>query len=281
MTDNSNSNSTQANARASEQIDRIVGVFANAVRQTVRESLLGSAEEGQTEGHKTLAQPRAQPQHSLTPNVTNSRRSLDITANNEEATASNPLTPFQRALQLQASMRRGGASSISISRPALPSVFRPAKRGKRCSTNNTPVASRPSIYVRDIMCLPNEFKRDDGTIHIPRGNNRSKLGDAGLIGKIEFTSAMSAAEIKMEICHIFMHPMGLSEDDLAAGNFFTFNYLQKTGAGSRSLCIPAVSLNFQWNGRQVASLSKSGGCMYIIVENKLPGLTVPDSPEKV
>ena len=78
-----------------------------------------------------------------------------------------------------------------------------------------------------------------------------------------------------------MHPMGLSEDDLAAGNSFTFNYLQKTGAGSRSLCIPAVSLNFQWNGRQVASLSKSGGCMYIIIENKLPGLTVPDSPVKV
>ena len=80
-----------------------------------------------------------------------------------------------------------------------------------------------------------------------------------------------------------MHPMGLSEDDLEAGNSFPFQYLQRTGAGSRSLCIPSVSLNFQWNGRQVASLSNSGGVMYIIVENELPGLisVPPNLPIKI
>ena len=42
MTDNSNSN-TQTGVGASEQIDRIVGAFADAVRETVRENLLGRA----------------------------------------------------------------------------------------------------------------------------------------------------------------------------------------------------------------------------------------------
>ena len=65
---------------------------------------------------------------------------------------------------------------------------------------------------------------------------------------------------------MFMDPMGLSAQDLEAGNAFLFQYLQRTGAGSWSLCIPAVSPNFQWNARQVASLSKSGGFMYIIAE---------------
>lgn len=81
--------------------------------------------------------------------------------------------------------------------------------------------------------------------------------------------------MKMEICRVFMLPMGLCEDDLAAGNYFPFHYLQRTGAGSRSLCMPAVSQNFQWNGRQVSSLCKSGGYKYIMADKKLPGLELP------
>ena len=63
------------------------------------------------------------------------------------------------------------------------------------------------------------------------------LAEAGLLGKVEFTSVMSENEIKKEICRAFMVPMGLGEDGLAAGNLFPFHYLQRTGAGSRSLCI--------------------------------------------
>ena len=92
------------------------------------------------------------------------------------------------------------------------------------------------------------------------------LAEAGLLGKVEFTSVMSENEIKKETCRAFMVPMGLGEDGLAAGNLFPFRYLQRTGAGSRSLCMPAVSQIFQWNGRQVASLCKSGGYMYIIAD---------------
>ena len=70
--------------------------------------------------------------------------------------------------------------------------------------------------------MPDDHKSEEGIIQIPRAGNRTKLGEAGLFGKIEFTSIMSENEIKMEICHAFMVPMGLCKDDLAAGKFFHF-----------------------------------------------------------
>ena len=113
---------------------------------------------------------------------------------------------------------RGISSSTTASRPLFPSAFnRPAKRGKRCAANTTPAGPRPSVYVRDIICLPSEHSCGDegGTILIPRGSSRARLAEAGLFGKIEFTSAMSENEIKSEICRAFMQPMGLCENDLA------------------------------------------------------------------
>ena len=51
---------------------------------------------------------------------------------------------------------------------------------------------------------------------------------------------------------------------------FPFEYLQRTGAGSRALCRPAVSQTFDWNGKHVASLAKAGGCIYILSKNEIP-----------
>ena len=60
------------------------------------------------------------------------------------------------------------------------------------------------------------------------------------------------------------------------------NYLQKTGMGSRSLCLPAVSPSFEWNGRQVAGLARSGGFIYILAAGCLPGcIESSESPTKV
>ncbi len=85
---------------------------------------------------------------------------------------------------------------------------------------------------------------------------------------------MSSEETSSEICRVFATPMGLTEDDISNTKFFPFEYLQRTGAGSRSLCAPSVSPTFEWNGRQVASLAKSGGAIYVIALQDLPGLKV-------
>ena len=121
-------------------------------------------------------------------------------------------------------------------------------------------------YLRDIFCLPHECLDDDGTIAIPRGTSRSYLAsnEIGLMGKIEFCSDWSAGEMKEEICRLFAKPFGLSEDDIDVGKLFPFEYLQKTGAGSRTLCVPVVTTNYEWNGRQVATLAKSGGVIYVL-----------------
>ncbi len=84
---------------------------------------------------------------------------------------------------------------------------------------------------------------------------------------------MSAQDICDEICHVFATPMGLEAEET---KHFPFISLQRTGAGSRSLCLPAVSPTFLWNGRQVATLAKSGGFIYIIATKELPGLQIEE-----
>ncbi len=85
------------------------------------------------------------------------------------------------------------------------------------------------------------MKSEDGKVTIPRGTRRTYLAESGLIGKIQFTSDMSAQDICDEICRVFATPMGLEVEET---KHFPFSYLQRTGAGSRSLCLPAVSPTF-------------------------------------
>lgn len=98
---------------------------------------------------------------------------------------------------------------------------------------------------------------------------RSALGENGLIGKVQFNSAMSEAEVRVEVCKVFAKAMAMPMCE--SDELFPFEYLQRTGAGSRSLCRPAVSESFEWNGKQVSSLAKSGGYMYIAASQPLPG----------
>lgn len=39
------------------------------------------------------------------------------------------------------------------------------------------------------------------------------------------------------------------------------------------LCVPTISASFEWNGKQVASLAKSGGIIYILANEDIPSLT--------
>ena len=135
------------------------------------------------------------------------------------------------------------------------------KRSK--AAKNTKVTT----YVRDIVCLPEVTSKCDKIV-IPRGEKRSILAENGLVGKLQFHSDMPEEEVRKEICSIFAKPMGLKRN---AEKIFQFSYLQSTGAGSRSLCTPSVSESFRWDGQQVASLSKSGGYIYIKALEDMPG----------
>jgi len=80
---------------------------------------------------------------------------------------------------------------------------------------------------------------------------------------------MTLDDVKSKICSVFM---GLTEDDIVNKRFFYFNHLQGTGLGPYSLCLPSVPCNFEWNGRQVVSLAKSGaGFIHILASTDLPG----------
>lgn len=128
-------------------------------------------------------------------------------------------------------------------------------------------------YVRDIICLPKDYCRKDKVV-IPRGDKRIVLAENGLIGKVQFNSGMSEAEVRMEICSIFAKPMGFKSVEMSNKNVFSFDYLQHTGAGSCSLCRPSTSGKFEWSGKQVASLAKSGSFIYILAGRDLPGRTL-------
>ena len=79
-----------------------------------------------------------------------------------------------------------------------------------------------------------------GHIVIPRGCRRSLLANNDM-GKIEFQSDWTAEKMKREICLVFAKPFGLSQEDIIPHDkLFPFMYLQRTGAGSRTLCVPTA-----------------------------------------
>lgn len=150
-----------------------------------------------------------------------------------------------------------------------PSLFENTRRCKSRKVNKYTTSPKMISYVRDVILLPMDYVNCDGEIYIPRCAKRNKLGKTGLIGKIEINSAMSDQHVREEICAVFSSPMGLLEDDLKNGRLFPFSYLQRAGTGSKSLCSPSVREGFEWSGRQVASLSKSGSFIYLLAKAKL------------
>lgn len=122
--------------------------------------------------------------------------------------------------------------------------------------------------------MPVTWCKNPRHVAIPRGEKRNFLAENGLLGKIEFNSEMTADDLRLEVCKVFASPMALSEDDLVMGKTIDFRFLQRTGAGSRTLCVPSVSDTFEWSARHVSTLAKSGGIIYIQATDKLKGLEV-------
>ena len=173
-----------------------------------------------------------------------------------------PVTEFQRA------MKRPKLSPPSLFNSRLAHPHQSRKRKETARPN-----PKVTNYVRDIILLPDEFENETGSVCIPRSNNRETLGKAGLVGKIELSSDMTEDEVRTEICELFSVPMGLTTDNIKDGIRFKFHYLQRAGCNTRSLCKPTVKDTFQWNGKQVASLAKSGSFIYLLAAEHLPGWT--------
>lgn len=59
--------------------------------------------------------------------------------------------------------------------------------------------SKSDKFNRDVILLPQAFQLSSGEISVPHSAKRNKLGEAGLIGKIELSSAMREEEVCTEI----------------------------------------------------------------------------------
>lgn len=144
-------------------------------------------------------------------NVNGSSSATTPTAGTSAATRPTPTSPtvFDRASEL----RSLSGSSLS-KRPKFtpPTLYENARDRK--SSRRKSATPKPTVYVRDIILLPKDSRGRDGVITIPRKERRSKLGVAGLVGKMEFNSNMSAQEVRSEICQVFATPMGLTESDI-------------------------------------------------------------------
>ena len=123
---------------------------------------------------------------------------------------------------------QGAVGSHSQKRYTAPTMFK-GKRPRRGEPQ-----SKPTTYTRDILCLPMDYEGRNGTVAIPRSLHRSRLAnqETGLLGKFQFNLDWSPERMQREISSLFSKPFGLTEEDLAAGKTFKFDYLQRTGAGS-------------------------------------------------
>lgn len=135
-------------------------------------------------------------------------------------------------------------------------------------------AAKASQFVRDILCLPKSWCTSP-QIPIPRGNRRNFLAEKGLLGKIQFNSLMSSDDIVLEVSRVFSQPLDLSKTAIEdGGKRFNFLFLQRAGAGSRTLCRPSLADSFEWDGKNVASLAKAGMIIYIQALDPLPFVLV-------
>ncbi|KAK0150726.1 Zinc finger MYM-type protein 1 [Merluccius polli] len=99
------------------------------------------------------------------------------------------------------------------------------------------------IYTKDV-CLT--FSPGVSVFIIPRGETRTRLATAGLVGKISFSTEWSEDQVRAEITAIFSGAFGLSEHQSLPFQFLS------TIKGCKKLMIPKVTSNFPWGDKEVA-----------------------------
>ena len=220
-----------------------LGDLSNVVREGIREGISQALQQSRTSPFSANSGQQANNLHQF--------QSSQSTTTNSGQAANMPT----------------GSSTDSLGKRrnqfSPPSLFKRARNIKKSSSK---VARS---YVRDIMCLPMEGRKGS-KVAIPRGEYRSNLIAAGLMGKVDISSSMTEFEVRSEICKVFHRVMGLSRNDCAE-ELFPFEYLQSGGQGCKCLCIPSVSSNFECIGEHVAALAKSGKIIYILASKALPG----------
>ena len=148
-----------------EDFERIAGALVHAVRRSVRESV--DRRLCESSSHTGLL-PDRPPQQTSTGNYRSTPQALRAstetsTPETDRATSS---TAYERAMLLQSNMRRDtrmnatGSESTMRRSHSLPSAFRPTKRGRKggASGRVRPISVKPTLYQRDIICLPNSMQ---------------------------------------------------------------------------------------------------------------------------
>ncbi|XP_063732504.1 uncharacterized protein LOC134859748 [Eleginops maclovinus] len=168
-------------------------------------------------------------------------------------------------------------TTSTVSTPAVPSATRTSNFASTFSSRRSaPLPSFPrrngaqsgylrrrhvKTYTKDVVCLP--FSPGLSVFVIPRGETRTRLATAGLVGKISFSTEWSEDQVRAEITAIFSGAFGLSEHQSLPFQFLS------TIKGCKKLMKPKVTSNFPWGGKEVASVC-SGTCLYIMPEMEVP-----------
>ena len=143
--------------------------------------------------------------------------------------------------------------------PSLPSSLHHHRfLGKR----NKKRKSIAKMCHREIVCLPNEYLKDNiidnhelsNCYKIPRGKLRDWLYSKGLMAKIAISKFDAARKISDEIADLFKHCFYTVID--AESKSFDFVYLRCL-SGTKLLTEAKVSNSFQWDGAGVLSLGRT------------------------
>ncbi|CAL8347016.1 unnamed protein product [Gadus morhua 'NCC'] len=169
------------------------------------------------------------------------------------------------------------STSATVSTPAVPSASGTSNFATTVtSLRSAPLPSIPlrnraqsgylrrrnvKTYTKDVVCLT--FSPGVSVFIIPRGETRTRLATAGLVGKIYFSTEWSEDQVRAEITAIFSGAFGLSEHQSLPFQFLS------TIKGCKKLMIPKVTSNFPWGGKEVASVCSST-CLYIMAEMEVP-----------
>ena len=205
---------------------------------------------------------------SQTPVVPLFQRVASISSRFTRSTGRTEASPLQSGPSSSSGLAASGTR-----RCVYPTLFGSRFGSKRSRTDHQP---KVVTYTRDIFCLPPNMKGHNAIVVIPRGSRRSALADerSGLLGKIVFEADWCEERMTEEITRVFAKPFDMSTADIESGKRLEFLYLQRAGAGARSLCIPSVTSSFEWSGRQVATLAKSGGIIYILSVQEIPVVSI-------
>ena len=245
--------------RQLEGVEALAGAVANALVQSfssAAQNLVRDATTGNDSNNSTLE--RFGNTSSSRNHLIRQRHQEDQSQHSHQSSVGNTASTYELASEIRQLKR----PRVTFEPP--PSLFESERRRRNSTGRNsrytasraTETIPKATPYSRNVILLPPQYNNSNGVVSIPRLKKRSVLGQCGLVGRVDLLSTMTELEVRREVCEIFSTPMGLTSLDLENGRLFPFSYLQNTGSGTHSYCVPSVNkAKFEWNGKQVASLA--------------------------